>query len=261
MARVISFSSGKGGVGKTTLVANLGTLWARGGKRVLLVDGDWNLGKLGITLGARPKYTLDDVLQNRVSLRDAVHPLRDGLSLIASPSGLVGREELDEATRNRIYWELDALGYDYDTILFDHSSGIHWGVLQFAAAAHQHLVVTTAEPTAYTDAYAIMKVLATRFRIRDFSLVVTGTEEPAEAEKVIARFSDVARSHLGIRLNLLDIIPWEPKLSEAIRRQQPFVERYPAHAITGQLERLCRQLEQAPVYPLHGIQFTTEMRP
>src|SRR6185437_8351034 len=123
MAKVISFSSGKGGVGKTTLVANLGLLWSKAGKRVLLVDGDWNLGKLAITLGVRAPRNIDHVLRGEVRLRDAVVRVRENLDLLAAPSGALGMEEMDEATRNRLFFELDTLALSYDTILFDHSSG------------------------------------------------------------------------------------------------------------------------------------------
>jgi flagellar biosynthesis protein FlhG len=255
MSKVISFSSGKGGVGKTSLVANLGVLCAQSGQRTLLIDGDWNLGKLGITLGVRPRWTIQHVLQGEASMRDAVLPVRPELSLLGAPSGALGFEEMDEAKRNQVYYELDGLAGHYDTVFFDHASGIHSSVLQFVAASHQHVIVTTAEPTSYTDAYAIMKLLSKRFGVREFGLIVTGTEDPAEAKRVIARFSDVARCHLGVRPSLLDIIPWEPKLAESIRRQQPFVERYPSHALTDRLTALLGRLLAVPLVPHHGLNF------
>lgn len=255
MSKVISFSSGKGGVGKTSLVANLGLLCAREGNRTLLVDGDWNLGKLGITLGVRARWTVDHVLRGEAAVGDACVPVRENLSLLCAPSGMVGFEELIETQRNQLYFELDRLAEDFDTVFFDHASGIHPSVLQFAAASHQQVIVTTAEPTSYTDAYAIMKLLSKRFGVREFGLIVTGTEDPAEAKRVIARFSDVARCHLGVRPSLLDIIPWEPKLAESIRRQQPFVERYPSHALTDRLTALLGRLLAVPLVPHHGLNF------
>src|SRR5690606_18909974 len=146
MSKVISFSSGKGGVGKTSLVANLGCLYAAQGKKTLLIDGDWSLGKLSIALGIRPQHTIDRVLKGEVTLFEAMEKVRDRLSLLAAPSGKVGFEELDEATRNGLFYQLDQLANLHDVVLLDHSSGIHWGVLQFAAASHQHVIVTTAEP-------------------------------------------------------------------------------------------------------------------
>ncbi len=255
MARMISFASGKGGVGKSSLVTNLGCLYAASGKKVLLIDGDWNLGKLPILLGYKPRCTVDKVLRGEVTLLDAIEKVRDGLSLLAAPSGKVGFEELDEATRNGLFYQLDQLAFTQDLILLDHSSGIHWSVLQFAAAAHQHVIVTTGEPTSYTDAYAIMKVLSKRFGVRRFSLLVTMSESRVETEKVITRFIEVVESNLGVRVSTLDILPWEQKMAEAIRYQQPFVERYPGHEMTRRFRRICVELERVPLSASSGLQF------
>lgn len=259
--KVISFSSGKGGVGKTTLVANLGSLYASQGRRVLLIDGDWTLGKLTIALGVRPKWTVEQVLSGEISMTEAIHPVRENLSVLASPTGVVGLEELDEARRNQLFFEIEGLGDNYDLVLIDHSSGINWGVLQFAAAAHKQVIVTTPEPTAYTDAYAIIKLLRKRFSIRDFSLLVTFSDNRAETAGILDRFTDVVYGNLDVRLRLLDILPWEPRLAECIRRQQPFVERFPSAPLTARLKQVCGSLDRAPVAETHGLRFWSNGRP
>jgi flagellar biosynthesis protein FlhG len=255
MNRVISFSSGKGGVGKTSLVVNLGTLWARQGKKVLLIDGDWSLGKLAIMLGVKPTSTIEKVLSGDIPLKDSIQKVSENLSLIASPSGLVGFEELSEVMRNQLFFEFEELEDQYDLILLDHSSGIHWGVLQFAAASHQHLIVTTPEPTSYTDAYAIMKILSKRFSIRDFSLVVTMSQDLRESEKIISRFMEVVRSQLGVRLNLLDVLPWEQKMNEAVCKQRPIVDLHPNQDFSLRLERLSERVERLESAQSHGLNF------
>src|SRR4051812_29980866 len=140
-ARVRSFSSGKGGVGKTTLVANLGSLWSASGQRTLLIDGDWNLGKLGITLGVKPRWTVESFINGQVTLREAIHSITPHLSLLAAPSGILGFEELSEQARRQIYFEMEGLQDDFDQILLDHSSGLGTSVLEFAAASHQQVIV------------------------------------------------------------------------------------------------------------------------
>jgi len=255
MCRVVSFASGKGGVGKTSLVSNLGVLNAQAGKKTLLIDADWSLGKLGIVLGARPRWTIDSVLQGKISLQEAIEPVRENLCLLGSPTGMMGFEELSEPMRNQLYFDLDTVVSDYDTVFLDHSSGIHWGVLQFASASHQHVIVTTSEPTSYTDAYAIMKILTKRFSIRNFGLVVTMSDSIQQSEGIIHRFKDVVHSHLDVRLEVLDIIQRETKLSEAIISQSPFVEKFPSHPLTSRLGVLLDKINTAPVKPSGRLLF------
>lgn len=255
MNRVISFASGKGGVGKTSLVANLGTLWSRQGEKTLLVDADWSLGKLGLLFGKKPKWTIDQVLRGEITLRDATTEISPYLSMLASPSGVEGFEELSETARQQLFFELDALRDAYDWILFDHSSGIHYGVLPFAAAAHQHVIVTTCEPTSYTDAYAIMKLLSKRFGVREFSLVVTMATDKTESVRIMERFMDVAHTHLQVRVRLMDIFSWEPKMAEAIRRQKPFVDLFPNSDTALRLEKLSQTIAQAVPARQNGLRF------
>lgn len=254
-SKVISFSSGKGGVGKTSLVSNLGNLWARRGKKTLLVDGDWSLGKLGISLGVKPRWTIEKVLDGQVSILDAIEKVEENLFLLASPSGLVGFEELDETLRNQLYFELESLHEKFDLILFDHSSGLQSSVTTFAAAAHQHVIVTTSEPTSYTDAYAIMKVLSRRFSVRDFSLIVTMSQNTLESSQIISKFMNIAREQLDVKIQLLEIMSWEPRLSESIRRQQIFANLFPVDKFTEGLSHICDRLEQSPVSRSNGLRF------
>ncbi len=255
MKKVISYSSGKGGVGKTSLVANMGVLWSQQGKKVLVVDGDWSLGKMALTLGVKPQWAVNDVLEGRITLREAVQGVSSHLSLLASPSGIMGFEELSEIHRNQLYYEIDALQEDYDLVLIDHSSGVHWGVIQFAAAAHQHVIVTTAEPTSYMDAYAIMKILSQRFKIRNFQLMVTMSQDLSETQKIIERFIDITQSHLDVKVLEVGHFLFEPKLAESLRQQKPFVSLYTDIAFTQQLSRVCKLLERIPCEKGSGLKF------
>jgi flagellar biosynthesis protein FlhG len=255
MKKVISFSSGKGGVGKTSLVANMGMLWANREKKTLVVDGDWSLGKLSLTLGVKPQWAVNDILDGKIGLREAVQGVTSHLSLLASPSGVMGFEELSEGQRNQLFYEIDALQDDYELILIDHSSGVNWGVIQFAAAAHQHVIVTTAEPTSYMDAYAIMKILSQRFKVRNFQLIVTMSQNLSETRKIIERFVDITQSHLDVKVNEVGHFLFEPKLAESLRQQKPFAVLYPEIAFTRDLSKVCRVLESIPSDKGAGLKF------
>lgn len=255
MNKVISFSSGKGGVGKTSLVSNLGTLWAKTGRKVLLIDGDWSLGKLGVMFGVRPAWTVEKVLSQEISLVDAIHPISKGLDLLASPSGVLGLEELSEVNRNHLFFEFESIIDRYDLLLIDHSSGIHWNVLQFAAASHQHVVVTTCEPSSYTDAYAIIKILLKRFQIREFQIIATMSHHVPETERVLERFQEVVWNQLGIQVQVLGILPWDLRFSESVKKQKAFVDLYPHVDFTARLSRMGERIENARLTPTGGLKF------
>lgn len=255
MTRVISFSSGKGGVGKTTLVGNVGSVWASSGKKVLLVDGDWALGKLGIALGVNSRQTVEHALMGKASLGDTIQKVRENLFLLASPSGVLGLEELSEAQRHQLFFDLEKEMEHFDVVLFDHASGVDWDVLHFAAASHQHVIVTTAEPTACADAYAIMKILSKRFGVREFWTVVTMSSRDGETESVIRRFCDFAQEQLLVRVTPLGVFPWDERVVQSIRRQRPFVELYPTSELSARFRELGRCIDAADCRPTHGRRF------
>lgn len=255
MNRVISFASGKGGVGKTTLTANVGIVLAAHGHRTLLIDGDWTLGKLGILFGVRPRWTVEKALSGEIPLGESIAPVRENLGLLASPTGVVGLEELTEAARQQLFFEIESLRDRFDYLLLDHSSGVHWGVLPFAAAAHEHVIVTSPEPTSFADAYAIMKILSKRFAVRDFALVVTMSTVPAETERIIGKFLEHTRTQLDVRVERLETFAWEPRVAASIRRQKPIVEQNPSCEFSLRLMNLAQKLVSRDKSVSHGLNF------
>src|SRR5262249_15994425 len=147
----------------------------------------------------------DQVLEGKIELHKAIEPVRENLFMLGSPTGMYGFEELSEGSRNQLYFELERLSSEYDAVFLDHSSGIHWNVLQFAVAAHQHVIVTTCKATSYTDAYAIIKILSKRFSIRNFGIVVTMSDSATHSQNVVNRFLDVVHGHLDVRLEWMNI--------------------------------------------------------
>lgn len=251
--KVISFSSGKGGVGKTTIVTNLAFLYAKNGKRTLIIDGDWHLGKVAIMLGVKPKLTIDKIFSSSISINDVIHEVVPNLSILPAPSGELNFNDLNEKKRNELYFEFEKLYGMFDIALFDHASGVSEGVLQFAAASHQHVIVTTTEPTSYTDAYAIIKMLSLKYGIRKFSLIVTQSNNIVEAERVISRFSELIFSNLNVSVNLLEIIPWEDGFTESIKRKRPFVVDNSYGSTAYKLSKVVEKLEKEKVPVTGGL--------
>ncbi len=251
--KLISFSSGKGGVGKTTLVTNLGFLYAKSGRKTLIIDGDWHLGKVAIMLGVKPTLTIDKIFSSSVSITEIVCEVFPKLSILPAPTGQLNFNELSEEKRNELYFEFENLNGMFDIALFDHASGVSENVLQFAAASHQHVVITTTEPTSYTDAYAIIKLLSLKYGIRKFSLIVTQSNNILEAERVVSRFSELVFSKLNVSLNLLEIIPWDSCISDSIKRKRPFVLDNSCGSTAYKLHKVIEKLDKDNAHVNNGL--------
>lgn len=158
-ARVITITSGKGGVGKTTLVANLGLVIARLGRRVLLLDGDLGLANLAILFNQAPKRTLEDALAGRCSMQDVVLVVNEGLAVLPAAAGVARLAELPDDERRPLLGDIARLGTEYDLLLIDTGAGIGATVQDLVALADRVFLVTTQEPTALSDAYGLLKAV------------------------------------------------------------------------------------------------------
>lgn len=166
--RVIALVSGKGGVGKTNLAANLSIMMARRGRRVLLVDADLGLANIDIILGLTTRFTLYDVVRGQVGLADILVEGPGGIWVLPASSGAYEMTCLNDQQRYSILDQIDTLEERFDTVLIDNSAGITQDVQFFAGAAREVIVVTDREPTAITDAYATIKVFASGARTAAF---------------------------------------------------------------------------------------------
>jgi flagellar biosynthesis protein FlhG len=165
--RSIAITSGKGGVGKTCITVNLARALARGGRRVLLIDADLGLANVDTLLGLHPRATLRQVVAGERALEDVLIDGPGGIKIVPAASGFEDMARLGGREICFLLAQFDALARDFDVALIDTGAGISPAVLCFALAADEKLIVTTPEPTALTDAYALLKVLATRYGERD----------------------------------------------------------------------------------------------
>ena len=184
--RVIAVASGKGGVGKTNVTANLAVTLARRGTRVWVLDADLGLANVDLVYGVRPTHTIEAVLRGERRLSEVVVDGPAGVRLVAAASGTAELTALSPAQQLCILDEVDALDGEIDVLLIDVAAGISSNVLYFAAAASETLVVTTPEPTAVADAYALIKTLATRWERRTFPVLVNMAASAADAETTFA---------------------------------------------------------------------------
>jgi flagellar biosynthesis protein FlhG len=227
--RVISVTSGKGGVGKSNIVVNLGLALAQQRLNVLLIDADLGLGNLDILLGLTPKFTIQDVLSLQYRLADVIVEGPGGLKILAASSGISELAMLDESQKLFLLDEMDHYTEDVDVVLIDTGAGISSNVLFFNIAATERIIVVNNQPPSIADAYALIKVLATQYGEKSFRLLVNGLSYEREAVLVYRTLLKVIERFLGqeISLDYLGFIPLDAAVPQAVMRQQPVLALYP----------------------------------
>ena len=250
-ARVLAVTSGKGGVGKTFLTANLAAGLAARGKRVLVLDADLGLANLDVALNLFPKITLHDVFTGKVGLEEAILPAPGGFSVLLAGSGLVEYSRLTAEVREQLLRIIDTLGPRYDHILLDTGAGISDVVLYAVSLADDVLVLATPEPTSMTDAYATIKVLATQQNRREIRLVVNqvgrigeGRVIRTQLQLVVDRFVAPTLPDTGAAptLELIGEVPLDPAVREAVQKRKLLLELLPGSAAARAVEAIAGRL-------------------
>jgi flagellar biosynthesis protein FlhG len=226
--RVISVTSGKGGVGKTSITANLAVAFQKYNKKVLILDADLGLANMDIMLGLNPRYTISNVLSGEKTLEEVIVPTPAGFKLLPAASGMQELTELDETQKLFLLNELDALHEEFDIILIDTSAGISSNVMYFNFAAMERLVVLTNEPTSLTDAYALIKVLTNKYNQKRFKVLINLVQDGNEADRIFRSLSIAVDKYLqSPSLDYIGWIPYDKMLPKAIRRQKPLLKTHP----------------------------------
>jgi len=238
-ARIMAVTSGKGGVGKTFVSANLAAALARRGERVLVLDADLGLANLDVVLNLFPKITLHDVFTGKSLLEDAILPAPGGFSVLLAGSGLVEYSRLTTEVREKLLEVIEKVAPRFDRILLDTGAGISDVVLYAVSLADEVLVVATPEPTSMTDAYATIKVLATQQQRHAVRLVVNQVSRLGEGRVIRGQLQQVVDRYVTpqtktpnvpFKLDLLGEIPTDPAVREAVQRRQLLLEMLPGCA-------------------------------
>lgn len=251
--KVLSFTSGKGGVGKTHIVVNLAYALQRLGQRVLILDADLGLANVDVLLGLAPRFTIQHVLAGEKRLEEIVVQGPAGMKILPASSGVQELADLTETQRQQVFTDLGALEQDIDFLLIDTGAGISTNVTSFNVAAQDIVVVVTPEPTSITDAYALMKVLATQHAETNFHVLVNVAKHAAEAQDAFQRLRVVAEHFLNIHLHYLGFILHDSSISQAVRHQKALMEMFPGSIAAQCFQRLAQQLLTTPVLtPIKG---------
>jgi len=227
IARVISVTSGKGGVGKTICVANLAITMARLGYRILVIDADLGLANIDLYFGLNPKFNLNHFFAGEKELPEIFIQAAEGIMVLPAGSGVQKYTHLDSSQKIRLMEGLELLQDQFDVVLIDTEAGISENVTYFNVAAQQIVVMTTPEPTAISDAYALMKLLSTRYYEKNFKLIVNSVASESEALDVYHKLTLVSSRFTDFSIDFLGAIPLDKRFPDSVRKQKTLVELFP----------------------------------
>jgi flagellar biosynthesis protein FlhG len=225
--RVISITSGKGGVGKTNITANLAYTLAGMKKRTLVIDADCGLANIDLILGLTPVYNLHHVLKGEKSLRETIIDGPGGIKILPSSSGIQEMSALSMNQKLALQDEFKVLQSPPEFVLIDTSAGITENVMYFNMVAREIIVVVTPEPTSLTDAYALIKILYQRHAKKRFRLLVNMVKSPDEAKEVYLRLAQATNHFLQLAIEHLGYIVYDENMSKAVKKQKLLAELYP----------------------------------
>jgi flagellar biosynthesis protein FlhG len=235
-ARITAITSGKGGVGKTFVSANLAAALARQGQRVLVLDADLGLANLDVVLNLYPKLTLHDVFTGKTTLDDAILPAPGGFSVLLAGSGMIEYSRLTPDVRDLLHDIVVRVRPRFDHVLLDTGAGISDVVLYTVSLADEIVIVATPEPTSLTDAYATIKVLATSQARRSIRLLVNQSQRAGEARAIRNQLQLVVDRYVNATLDapmtieLLGDVPLDPSVREAVQRRELLLDSWPGSA-------------------------------
>jgi len=243
--RVMAVTSGKGGVGKTMLTANLAVLAAKRGKRVLVIDADLGLANVEIVFGVKPKRHVGDLLDPQVAAEDVLIEVRPGIHILPAASGIQQLTQLGEDEKLRLIAVLDGMAERFDLVLIDSGAGIGDNVLFFVGVAQEIVLVVTPEPTSLVDAYAAVKVLSQQMGLKDFGVVVNSVVDEMAARDVFQKLVGLADRFLSVRIRHLGYVTRDENVHRAVMAQRPITDLFamaPAsRALTLVADRLFSQ--------------------
>lgn len=247
LARVITVTSGKGGVGKSNVSLNLAIQLSRLEKRVVVLDADFGLANVEVMLGIRPEYNLADLIFHGRDLRDVVSPGPENIGFISGGSGLRELTNLNSdqiQSLVRMMYELDNIA---DVVIIDTGAGISDSVIDLVLASSEVLLVATPEPTSITDAYALLKTLCRHEEFYENNTKIRMVANRAcgynEGKELFDKLDTVVEKFLNMKMQYLGYIPYDEKLPKSVMRQQPVTVVYPNAASSRAMFELALLLD------------------
>ena len=247
--RVIAFTSGKGGVGKTNLAVNIGLTLAKVGRQVAILDADMGLANVDILLGLSPKFNLSHVLSGEKSLKEIMIVGLSGLRVIPASSGLQRMSDLSIAEHAGLVRAFSEIDNDLDVLIVDTAAGISASVVNFARACQEIIVVVCDEPTSLADAYAYIKLLNRDYGLNRFHIIANMVSSAQHGLKLFTKLSKVTDRYLDINLQFVGAVPYDEYLKKSVQKQIPVIEAFPQSKAAMGIKTLARKIDSWPIEP------------
>lgn len=245
--RVLAVASGKGGVGKTNISVNLGISLAGLGRNVALLDADMGLANIDVLLGLHPQYNLSHVLSGEKTLNEILVEGPAGLMIVPGSSGLQQMSELSAMQQAAVIRAFGELDQDLDVLIVDTAAGIASGVINFARACQEVIVVVCDEPTSLTDAYALIKVLSRDYGIHRFQVLANMVQNGQQGQLLFTKLTRVTDRYLDVALGYLGAVPYDESLRKAVVRQCAVVEAFPRSVAAQAFKVLAKKADALPI--------------
>ena len=241
-ALLLSVTSGKGGVGKSNYALNMAIVLASMKQKVLLIDADTNLANLDILLGMNPRYNLSDVITGNQFMRDIIIPGPGGIDILPGSSGVMEMLEMEDEVQKRLIDSYAELEQEYNYIIIDTGAGLTPSIISYVISSDEVIIITNSEPTAITDAYAMIKVVSSQNPLLGIRVLINMVNSQQEAEDTFERLNLVVQNFLSVSVDYLGFVPADTNVARAVARQAPFVLQYPRSPASAALRLTTRKL-------------------
>lgn len=244
--RAISITSGKGGVGKTNVVANLSIASALRGRRVLIIDCDLGLSNIDVLMGLNPPYNLMHALNGEMKLSDVLVTGPAGVRILPAPFGMQDITALTREQKLNLLTILEHMDEEFDLILLDTGAGISSNVMFFNMVANHIVVIMTPDPTSMTDAYALIKVMNTQYDEQHFHLLVNNVRSDADGLAFYRKLTGVTHNFLNVSVDYVGCLPHDPMVNKATLMCRPLVDAFPSSPTAMRFRHLAERIEKFP---------------
>ncbi len=245
--RVISVTSGKGGVGKSNVAVNLAVTLAQAGERIMVMDADMGLANIDVLLGLSPKMNLSHVINGECLLEDTIIEGPAGVKIVPASSGVASMSDLTPAENAGIIRSFSELTVPVDTLIIDTAAGLSDSVISYTRASREVIIVVCDEPASITDAYAMIKVLNRDYGMHRFHVLANQAHGIQQGRELYTKLARVSEKYLDVALDFLGTIPFDECLKKAVQKQKSVVESFPRSPSAMAFRQIAKKAQQWPV--------------